>query len=258
MSLPANEFRVLVLGGSGRIGTRVVQFLRARGFLAEAASRSTGVDVLSGAGLIEAVAGQDVVVDLTRPALTGLESVGDFFTTAARNMLAAEAAAGVGHHIILSIVGCDRVEPGGYLNTKFALEQEVRSGAVPFTILRATQFFEFLPAIADMATTDGRVTLPEVLLQPLAADDVALAVTTAAVADPLNDVSEVAGPECAPMVELVGRVLRHRSDPREVTSDRSATYFGTRVEQTSLVPMGRVTMSSMTLDEWLRNQPRKL
>lgn len=251
--------KVLVLGGSGLIGMKVVRLLREQGHEAEPGSRSNGVDVITGVGLDEALAGKDAVVDVTNPAPADLAEPTAFFTTATRHALEAETRAGVRHHVVLSIIGTERIEQqGSYLAAKSAQEEAVRAGSVPFTILRATQFFEFLPVIADIATTGETVTLPMTLLQPVAADDVAQAVVDAVIAGPTNGVLELAGPGREPMADLIRRVLNEQGDQRRVIADDRATYLGMAVGPTSLVPLGEVATAPTTLERWLANgsQPR--
>lgn len=243
---------VLVLGGSGRVGRRVVRLLREMGHAAEPGSRSTGLDVLTGRGLKKSVAGKDVVVDVINQPLAQKQDRASFFTTATRNILAAEVAADVQHHLVVSIVGCERLtQEGSSLRAKFAQEEAVRAGSVPFTILRATQFFEFLPTIADASTTGGTVTLPMTTFQPVAADDVAQAVVDAALARPKNTVVELAGPDRGQMVDMIRRVLDAREDRRRVITHPTATYMGMEVDATSLVPLGEAVTGTTGLTQWL-------
>lgn len=248
--------KVLVLGGSGRIGSRVVRLLRERGHDVESGSRSTGVDVMTGQGVSEAVAGRDVVVDVINLPLAETANRTRFFTTATRTVLVAEARAGVKHHVVVSIVGCERIEQeNSFLGAKFAQEEAVRAGPVPFTILRATQFFEFLPTIADASTANGSVTLPVTSVQPVAADDVSRTVVDLALAAPGNEVVELAGPDRGRMVDMIRRVLDRQGDLRRVVTGPRATYLGMVVNDTSLVPLGEVMTAPTTLAEWLSSRP---
>ncbi|MHC2999872.1 SDR family oxidoreductase [Microbacterium sp. HJ5] len=244
--------RIVVLGGTGLIGSLVVERLRTEGHEAIVASPSTGVDAAAGTGLNEALAGADALVDVTNPRDFGERASVDFFTASARNLLAAEERAGVRHHVVLSIVGVDR-DPGarGYLAGKVAQERLVQAGTVPYTIVRATQFFEFLADIADGSTVDGVVRVAPVALQPVAASAVAKVVTDAALATAAG-VVEVAGPDREPLAAFLGRLLAARGDAREIVEDPAATgYFGRTVVETSLVPVGEAIFDPVTLEEWL-------
>ncbi|MCC2031710.1 SDR family oxidoreductase [Microbacterium allomyrinae] len=243
--------KIVVLGGTGLIGAQVVSQLRDRGHEAIAASPSTGVDSVTGAGLDAALAGADVVVDVTNAPAFDEAAVIAFFSAATANVLAAEKRAGVGHHVALSIVGVDRdPDSPGYLAGKVVQERLIHEGGVPFTIVRATQFFEFLASIADASTVAGEVRLAPATMQPVAAAAVARAVADAAVA-PAAGVVEVAGPERASIPSLVGRVLVAAGDSRPIVVDESMGYFGRDVDQTSLVPVGEAIIDSVTLEEWL-------
>jgi uncharacterized protein YbjT (DUF2867 family) len=231
--------RIVVVGGTGHIGRQVVEHLRESGHDAVAASPSTGVDVLTGSGLAEAFAGADVVVDVSNaPSFDG-PVVLDFFDRSTTNQLAAEEAAGVKHHVALSIVGVDRLVPSdsvGYLDGKVRQEQLIIEGPVPYTLVRATQFHEFIGTIADASTQDGGVHLPHYLFQPVAAADVAALVAEAAMGEPRVEV-EIAGATRAPMDELIGGVLRERGDERSVIRDDAAGYFGADLAEDGLVPV---------------------
>ncbi|MBD3942146.1 NAD(P)H-binding protein [Microbacterium sp. NEAU-LLC] len=243
--------KIVVLGGTGRIGARVAALLTERGHEVVAASRSTGVDAVAGTGLDDAFAGADVVVDATESSAWDEAGVIEFFTTATGNVLAAEQRAGVAHHVALSIVGIDRnPEARGYLAGKVVQERLVTGSPVPSTIVRATQFFEFLPQIADASTVDGAVRVGTALLQPVAADAVALALADAAEA-PVGGAVDVAGPERAPLAEFLRRDLAVRGDARRVVVDPAAGYFGRVVGETSLVPAGEATVDTVTYKEWL-------
>lgn len=243
--------RVVVLGGTGHIGALAVKLLRAEGLDAIAASPSTGVNAATGEGLDAALVGADAVVDTTNPVSFDEESSVAFFTDATRRTLGAMQRAGARHHVTLSIVGVDRdPHARGYLAGKVAQEREILDGPVPHTIVRATQFFEFLPDIADGSEVDGVVRVAPVLMQPVAAAAVARAVADAATAEPAG-VIEIAGPERAPIAALVRRLFAARGDAREVVEDPSVGYFGREVVETSLVPVGDAVIDPTTLDDWL-------
>lgn len=243
--------KVVVIGGSGAVGSRLVGVLRAAGHETVAASPSTGVDAVTGAGLAEALAGAQVVVDVANSPSFAPDEVLAFFRSAGRNLAAAEAAAGVGHHVALSIVGVDRIPDSGYMRAKIAQEELVKGSGVPWTIVRATQFFEFAAAIADSGADGDTVRLPPALMQPVAADEVAATLAEVAVAAPAGDTIELAGPDRIGMDELARRVLAARGDERKVIADPRATYFDARVDDTSLVPAGASRLGAVTLDTWL-------
>jgi uncharacterized protein YbjT (DUF2867 family) len=243
--------KVLVLGGTGLVGRQVVDLLEGRGHEAVPASPSTGVDAVTGAGLDEALAGVDAVVDVTNAPAWEQDAVVAFFTASTRNVLDAAKRAGAGHHVALSIVGVDRFPARGYMAGKIAQEKLIRDSGMPHTIVRATQFFEFLTPIADAGTTDGVARLTHHLMQPVAASDVARAVADAALAPAADAVVEIAGPERASLDELVARVLAARGDGRRVVADPEADYFGLAVDDTSLVPLRAARIGDVTLEEWL-------
>jgi uncharacterized protein YbjT (DUF2867 family) len=245
--------KCVVIGGTGRIGSLVVSRLRARGHDALAASPQTGVDTITGAGLAAALAGADVVVDVSNAPSFADDAVMTFFTTATANLLREEAAAGVRHHVALSVVGCDRVPGSGYLRAKHAQEQLIRQSAIPYTIVRATQFFEFIGSIADAATTDGIVRVPPVRFRPIAAADVAAAVDRAADGPPANGVIEIAGPEEFRFDALIRDVLESRGDRRGVVTDPQGRYFGAVLDDRSLVPIGDARYGELRLRDWLAN-----
>ncbi|MFJ1299052.1 SDR family oxidoreductase [Pseudomonadota bacterium AL_CKDN230030165-1A_HGKHYDSX7] len=248
--------KVVVVGGTGLIGSKVVALLRAAGHDAAAASPNTGVNTLTGEGLDAALAGADVVIDVSNSPSFEPQAVKAFFETSTHNLLAAEARAGVGHHVILSIVGTDRMPGNGYFAAKVAQETLIKAGPVPYSIVRATQFLEFLGGIADATTSDGVVRLAGGLFQPIAADDVAAAVAEVAQGAPLNGTTEIAGPERAPFDEIVARYLALAGDARRVERDAQARYFGGVVEQESLVPTGPARLGGIGLAEWVaRRQP---
>jgi uncharacterized protein YbjT (DUF2867 family) len=244
--------KIVVIGGTGLIGSKTVDILRQGGHEVVAASPKSGINSITGEGLKEAMAGAQVVIDLANSPSFEDKAVLEFFETSGRNLLAAEAAAGVGHHIALSIVGTDRTPENGYFRAKVAQEKLIETSGIPYTIIRSTQFLEFLRAIAD-SSADGKVVkLSPGLFQPIAADDVAVIVADVALAKPRNGIVEIAGPERAPFNEIVARYLKALGDPREVVSDPEARYWGGRVEEHSLVPLGEARLGRIGLDEWLR------
>jgi uncharacterized protein YbjT (DUF2867 family) len=244
--------KIVVIGGTGLIGSKTVAILRQSGHEVVAASPKSGVNSITGEGLKEAMAGAQVVIDLANSPSFEDKAVLEFFETSGRNLLAAEAAAGVRHHVALSIVGTDRTPDNGYFRAKVAQEKLIETSGIPYTIVRANQFLEFLGAIAASATDGKIVRLSPGLFQPIAADDVAAAVADAALAAPRNGIVEIAGPEPAPFDEIIARYLKAIGDPREVVRDTEARYFGGRVEERSLVPLGEARLGRIGLDEWLR------
>jgi uncharacterized protein YbjT (DUF2867 family)/nitrite reductase/ring-hydroxylating ferredoxin subunit len=243
--------KIVVIGGSGRAGSRLVGHLRRDGHEVVAASRRTGVDVLTGAGLEEALRGAAVVVDASNaPSFDGPAATA-FFTSATRRLLAAEAFAGVGHHVLLSVAGAGTVSESGYLRAKAAQEQSIVASGRPYSILRATQFFEFLDAIADAATRGRSVHVPPVHVQPVAADDVARVLARIATGPPLMRAIELGGPEPFYLDALVQRVLGARGDPRIVTLDRGAAYFGAPVGDRSLLAGAEAELGRIRFEEWL-------
>jgi uncharacterized protein YbjT (DUF2867 family) len=245
--------KIIVIGGTGLIGSKTVAILRQGGHEVFAASPQSGVNTITGEGLTEAMTGAQVVVDLANSPSFADKAVLEFFETSGRNLLAAEAAAGVRHHVALSIVGIDRTD-NGYFRAKVAQEKLIKSSRTPYTIVRATQFLEFLGAIADSSADGNKVRLPPCLFQPIAADDVAAVVAGIALALPRNGIVEIAGPERAPFNEIVARYLKAVGDPREVVRDPEAPYWGGRVEEYSLVPLGEARLGRIGLDEWLRRR----
>jgi uncharacterized protein YbjT (DUF2867 family) len=243
--------KIVVIGGSGLIGSKVVANLKQKGHEAIAAAPNTGVNTITGEGLKEALAGAQVVIDLANSPSFEDKAVLEFFQTSGRNLLAAEAAAGVRHHVALSIVGTDRSD-NGYFRAKVAQEKLIEASGVPYTIIRSTQFMEFLRAIADSSADGNTVRISPGLFQPIAAEDVAANVADVALATPRNGRVEIAGPERAPFNEIVARYLKAIGDPRKVASDPEALYFGSRVQQHSLVPLGEARLGRIGLDEWLR------
>jgi uncharacterized protein YbjT (DUF2867 family) len=242
--------KIVVIGGTGLIGSKIVAILRQRGHEVVAASPDTGVNTLTGEGLQEALAGAKVVIDLANSPSFEDKAVLEFFETSERHLLPAEVSAGVQHHVALSIVAVDRTD-NGYFRAKVAEEKLIEASGVPYTIIRATQFMEFLRGIADSSMDGSKVRLPPILFQPIASDDVATFVAEAALAPPRNGVIEIAGPERAPFDEIVARYLKRVGDPREVVRDPEARYWGGRVEERSLVPLGEARLGRIGLDEWL-------
>jgi uncharacterized protein YbjT (DUF2867 family) len=242
---------IVVIGGTGLIGSKTVGILRQRGHEVFAASPNTGVNTITGEGLKEAMAGAQVVIDLANSPSFEDKAVLEFFETSGRNLLAAEAAAGVRHHVALSIVGTDRTD-NGYFRAKVAQEKLIETSGIPYTIIRSTQFLEFLGGIAASSADGNMVRIAPGLFQPIAADDVAAIVADVALAVPRNGIVEIAGPERAPFNEIIARYLKAVGDPREVVNDPEARYFGGRVEERSLVPLGEARLGRIGLDEWLR------
>lgn len=249
--------KIVIIGGTGLIGSKTVAILRQAGHEVVAASPSTGVNTLTGEGLREVLAGTQVVIDLANSPSFEAQAVLEFFETSGRNLMAAEAAAGIRHHIALSIVGTDRSPDNGYFRAKVAQEKLIETSGIPYTIIRSTQFLEFLGAIADSGAEGNTVRISPGLFQPIAADDVASIVADVALAAPRNGIVEIAGPERAPFNEIVARYLKAVGDPREVVSDPEARYFGGRVEEHSLVPLGEARLGRIGLDEWLRHSQAK-
>jgi uncharacterized protein YbjT (DUF2867 family) len=243
--------KIVVIGGTGLIGSKTVAILRQGGHEVVAGSPESGINSITGEGLKEAVAGAQVVIDLINSPSFEDRAVLEFFETSGRNLLPAETAAGVRHHVALSIVGIDRSD-NGYFRAKVAQEKLIEASGIPYTIIRATQFLEFLGAIADSSMDGNIVRLPPGLFQPIAADDVAPIVAEAALAAPRSGIVEIAGPERAPFNEIVARYLKAIGEPREVVCDPEARYWGSRVEERSLVPLGEVRLGRIGLDEWLR------
>jgi uncharacterized protein YbjT (DUF2867 family) len=247
--------RIVVIGGTGLIGSKTVAILRHGGHEVVAASPRSGVDTITGEGLAPAMAGTQVVVDLANSPSFEDAAVLEFFETSGRNLLGAEAAAGVRHHVALSIVGTDRSD-NGYFRAKVAQEKLIERSGVPYTIVRATQFMEFLDGIVASCVDGNTVRVSPGLFQPIAADDVAAVVAEVALAPPRNGTIDIAGPERAPCDEIIARYLKALGDPRTVVRDPEARYFGGRVEERSLVPLGEARLGRIDLDEWLRSRAR--
>jgi uncharacterized protein YbjT (DUF2867 family) len=244
--------KIVIIGGTGLIGSKTAVILRQGGHEVVAASPNTGVNSITGEGLKEAMAGTQVVIDLANSPSFENKAVLEFFETSGRNVHAAEAAAGVRHHVALSIVGTDRTPDNGYFLAKVAQEKLIVASGIPYTIIRSTQFMEFLGPIANSAADGKKVRISPGLFQPIAADDVAAIVADVALAPPRGGIVEIAGPERAPFSEIVARYLKAVGDPREVVSDPEARYFGGRVEERSLVPLGEARLGRIGFDEWLR------
>lgn len=243
--------KIVIIGGSGRIGNRLVNKLGQHGHEVVAASRSSGVNTITGEGLAKALAGAQTVVDVSNSDSSDYMEVLKFFETSARNLLAAEAAAGVGHHVALSIAGLDRLLAGGYFRAKMAQENLIKASPIPYTIVRATQFFEFVGGIAQAATKEQTVRLPPAPMQPIASDDVADALADIAVEKPLNETIELAGPEPTRLDELVRRFLRANRDERKVTTDIQALYFGVKLNDQSLAPGANPRLGRTRFEDWL-------
>jgi len=243
--------KVVIIGGTGLIGSKLVTRLRGDGHQTVPASPDTGVNTLTGEGLAQVLTGAAVVIDVSNSPSFEDAAVLKFFETSTGNLLAAEAAAGVGHHVALSIVGCDRVPESGYLRAKVAQEKLIRNSRIPYSIVRATQFFEFLKRIADEATDGNRVRIAPVLFQPIAAADVASAVGRVAVGAPLNGILEVAGPQQFRFDEFIRLGLGARHDPREVVADPHARYFGAELGERALVPEANARLGEIRFEDWL-------
>jgi uncharacterized protein YbjT (DUF2867 family) len=244
--------KIVVIGGTGLIGSKTVAILRQGGHEVVAASPQSGINTITGEGLKEAMTGAQVVIDLANSPSFEDKAVLEFFETSGRNLLPAEAAAGVRHHVALSIVGTDRTPDNGYFRAKVAQEKLIEASGIPYTVIRSTQFLEFLGSIADSSADGNVVRISPGLFQPIAADDVAAIVAEVALAAPRNGIIEIAGPERAPFNQFVARYLKAVGDPREVVSDPEAQYYGGRVEERSLVPLGEARLGRIGLNEWLR------
>jgi uncharacterized protein YbjT (DUF2867 family) len=248
--------KIVVIGGTGLIGSKLVKKLREHGHEAVAAAPSSGVNSLTGEGLADALKGASVVVDVTNSPSWEDAAVLKFFETSTRNLLDYGAAAGVGHHIALSVVGTERLLESGFFRAKLAQESLIKASSIPYTIIRATQFFEFVKPIADLSTEGNKVRLPPVLFQPMAADDVASAIGRVAMSSPVNGTVEIGGPEQFRLDEAVRRDLAARKDPRQVISDPSARYYGIKVSERSLVPNDDARLGETRFEDWL-NQSAK-
>jgi uncharacterized protein YbjT (DUF2867 family) len=249
--------KIVVIGGTGLIGSKTVERLRKKGHEVLAASPNSGVDTLTGKGLPEALSGAKVVIDLANSPSFEDKAVMEFFQTAGRNLLKAGADAGVGHHVALSIVGVDRLPGSGYMRAKMAQEDLIKRSGIPYTIVHSTQFDEFIPGIAQSGTVGQTIHLSSAYVQPIASDDVADVMADVALGTPLNGTIEIAGPEKVRLNEIVARFLKATDDPREVVADPHAFYFGTELLDGSLVPVGEARLGRIRFEEWLSHyQPR--
>ncbi len=246
--------KIVVIGGTGLIGSKLVAKLIARGHDAVPASPAIGVNTLTGEGLAEALAGADVVVDVSNSPSFEDTAVLEFFETSTRNILDAEAAASVGHHVALSVVGTERMAESGYMRAKIAQEKLIKNSSIPYTIVHATQFFEFAVRSADEASDGGTVRVPPVLIQPMAADDVAAAVCTLTLAAPPNNTIEIAGPQPLRFEDFVRQALRAAGDQRVVITDPQARYFGARLSERTLLPGDGAQLEPTRFDDWLSQQ----
>jgi uncharacterized protein YbjT (DUF2867 family) len=243
--------KIVVIGGTGLIGSKLVSKLSEQGHEAVPAAPNTGVNTLTGEGLAEALEGAAVVVDVSNsPSFEGAAAL-EFFETSTRNLLDAEAAAGVGHHVALSIVGADRLSESGYMAAKLAQEKLIKESSIPYSIVHATQFFEFINGIADAATDGNTVRVAPVLIQPMAADDVSSALAKISVGAPVNGTVEVAGPEQFRLDELIRRTLEERDDPREVVPDPHAAYYGAELNERTLLPGDDASLAETRYEDWL-------
>jgi uncharacterized protein YbjT (DUF2867 family) len=248
--------KIVVIGGTGLIGSKLVKKLREHGHEAVAASPNTGVNSVTGEGLANALKGASVVVDVTNSPSWEDAAVLKFFETSTRNLLANEAAAGVGHHVALSVVGTERLLKSGFFRAKLAQETLIKASSIPYSIVRATQFFEFVKSIGDFSTDGNKVLMPPALIQPMAADDVASAVGRIAMGSPLNGTVEIAGPERFRLDELIRMDLAARSDPREAIADPQGRYYGIRVAENALIPGDAARLGEAHFEDWL-NQSTK-
>ena len=250
--------KIVVFGGGGLVGKKLVIKLHERGHEAVAASRSSGVNAFTGAGLADVLVDAEVVVDVTNSPSFEDAAVLEFFEKSSRNLLAAEADAGVGHHVVVSIVGCDRVPDSGYMRAKVAQEKLIQSGGIPFTILRATQFFEFIATITAQFPTDGQtVRVPSVFFQPILSDDVVAALVDVTLGAPVNGIIDLAGPERFRFDEIIRQFLSATQDTRQVVTDMNARYFGAKLDEQSLVPKGNSQIGATRFEDWLSHSTVK-
>jgi uncharacterized protein YbjT (DUF2867 family) len=251
------KMKIVVIGGSGLIGTKVVNNVRQRGHEVVVGSRSTGVNTITGEGLADALAGADIVIDVTNAPSWEDKAVLEFFETSGKNLLAAEARAGVKHHVALSVVGTERLLASGYFRAKLAQETLIKASPIPYTIVRATQFFEFVGGIAQEATKGQTVRVPAAMMQPIASDDVAAVVAKVALEQPLKGMVETAGPDPIRQDELVRQFLKATGDPRAVVSDASALYYGIALNDNSLTPGDNPILGPTHFQDWLAIQPKR-
>ncbi len=249
--------KLVIIGGTGLIGSRLVSNLRKQGHEVVAASPSQGVNAITGEGLAEALGGAQVVVDVANAPSWEDRAVLEFFETSSRNLLAAELVAGVKHHVALSVVGTERLLDSGYFRAKFAQEKLIRNSPIPYTIARATQFFEFIGGIVQSATNGETVRLPHTLFQPIAADDVASALADIAIGQPLNNLVEIAGPDAVHLDDAARKFLSAVHDSRKVITDASAPYYGIKVNDQSLTPGANPRLGKIHLADWLNSSPRQ-
>ena len=249
--------KIVVIGGSGLIGSKLVDALRKQNHEVVAASPATGVDTISGKGVAEALAGAQVVVDVANSPSFEDKAVLEFFETSGRNLLAAEAAAGVGHHVALSVVGTDRLQGSGYFRGKMAQEKLIKASGIPYTILHSTQFFEFMGGIAKSAAEGDTVRLSPALIQPIASDDVVAVLAKVTLSPPVNGTIEVAGPERLRLAEIVQRYLTAMNDPRHVVADEHARYFGVELDDQMLLPGDKARIAASRYDAWLSLQRKQ-
>jgi uncharacterized protein YbjT (DUF2867 family) len=247
--------KIVVIGGTGLIGSKVIEKLMSQGHGAVAAAPNTGVNTITGEGLTEALAGAHAVVDVSNSPSFEEKAAMDFFETTGRNLTAAEVEAGVQHHVALSVVGTERMQDSGYFRAKLAQEQQIKSSPIPYTLIHATQFFEFIRTIANVSTVNDEVRLPPVQFRPIAAEDVAQAIVDVVLNDPMNGMIEIAGPELFRLDEAIGKVLEHDRDPRKVIADPAAPYYGVQVKERTLVPEAGARLGSMKLGWWVEHVP---
>src|SRR5690349_1713730 len=250
--------KIVIIGGTGLIGSKIVAILRKGGHEVVAAAPETGINSITGEGLEAAMAGTTVVIDLANSPSFEDKAVLEFFETSDRHLVAAEAAAGVRHHVALSIVGTDRTSDNGYFRAKVAQEKLIEASGIPYTIVRSTQFLEFLGGIAASSVVGNVIRISPGLFQPIASDDVAAIVADVALTAPRNGIVEIAGPERAPFNDIIARYLKAVGDPRQVVSDPEARYYGGRVEERSLVPLGEARLGRIGLDEWPRRSQARV